>query len=197
MSKPKSEPKPFPKLERLLVDVDMNKTLLPYLKAVGFDVLFARDTKVNIKSDRALVAYARHYHRILICHDRHQKPQKHKLEVCKEIYQHGGRVIQVAGDPKQDPLTSLGKILANRYKWMNFFNGNDGIVTTYDNREMKTMKREELFYKIEQISTKIKSGFKLDIKPMISPKAPHKPAKRKPNPIPSQQLPLSSNEQTT
>ena len=63
----------LPKLERLLIDVDMKPALLSYLKVVGFDVAWAKDAKVNFRSDRALVAFARHYHRILVCHDKTQK----------------------------------------------------------------------------------------------------------------------------
>lgn len=133
----KATPASLPKLERLLIDVDIRATAPDYFRTVGFDVACASKSKVNVQSDRALVAFARHYHRILVCHDRHKRPQEHKLQGRTEIYEHGGQVIQIAGDPKQSELTSLGKVLANRDKWIAFFKENDGIVTVYDNQEMQ------------------------------------------------------------
>ena len=146
--------KSLPKLERLLIDVDMKPTLLPYLKVVGFDVAWARDARVNIHSDRALVAFARHYHRILVCHDRHRDKPKDKetrIQVCQEIYKNGGQVIEVSGSSSQHELTSLGKLLTHRTKWKEFFNNNDGIVVVYENRDIKTIPKKDLVQQVQGI----------------------------------------------
>jgi len=127
----------------------MKPTLIPYLKAVGFDVIWAKDANVNVRSDRALVAYARHYHRILLCHDKHVKPYEHKIQVCQEIYKKGGQVIQVAGNPSQEPLTSLGKILVHRKMWKEFFLEHDGIITVSDASHIKSIERKDLLHSVQ------------------------------------------------
>ncbi len=179
----------LPRLERLLIDVDVRATALDYFRAVGFDAQLATRTQANIQSDRSLVAFARKYHRILVCHDKHKRPERHKLEVRKEIYQYGGQVIQISGDCEESEITSLGKVLANRHKWLDFFKANDGIVTVYDNQEMKKENREALYFQIEHISRRGKGTFKLDASLSVAARAPRKPrAKPRPQTISSQQL---------
>jgi hypothetical protein len=130
----------------------MRGTLLTYLKAISFDVVWAKNAKVNVCSDRALVAFARHYHRILVCHDRHRDKRKDKetrVQISQEIYENGGQVIEVSGEPAQHELTSLGKILTHRKKWKEFFDNNDGIVIVYENRDMVTIPRAKLIRQIQ------------------------------------------------
>ena len=172
--------KSLPKLERLLIDTDMKGTLLTYLTAVCFDVAWAKDAKVNVCSDRALVAFARHYHRILVCHDRHRdkrKDRETRVQICQEIYDNGGQVIEVSGIPAQHELTSLGKILTHREKWKEFFDNNDGVVIVYENRDMKTIPRAKLIRQIQGI---------LDHPtiPAIPSKSPRKPSTKQKPPRP-------------
>ena len=89
----------------------MKATILPYLKAVGFDVKFANANIVNIHDDCALVKHARRYKRILVCHDRHRDKRRDRgirLRISQEIFNNGGCVIQVSGGSDQPILTSLG-----------------------------------------------------------------------------------------
>lgn len=165
----------LPKLERLLIDTDVKPTLLTYLKAVGFDVMWARNAKVNIRSDRALVAFARHYHRILICHDRHKDKSRDKetrVQISQEIYEDGGQVIEITGKPSQEVLTSLGKILTHRQKWKEFFESNDGIVVVYENRDPVTNPRKELMQRVQYM-------FNHESIPVVHLKAPRKESKQR------------------
>jgi len=146
----------------------MKPTLLPYFKAVGFDVAWAREAKVNIRSDRALVAFARHYHRILVCHDRHKDIKREiRFQICLEIYENGGQVIQVAGSPKQPELKSLGKILIHHENWCDFFKNNDGIVTVSDTNHIDIVPRKDLIHQAQGM-------FEHPSIPTLSPKAPRK-----------------------
>ena len=163
----------------------MKPALLSYLKVVGFDVAWAKDAKVNFRSDRALVAFARHYHRILVCHDKHRKPYEHKIQVCQEIYKRGGKVIQVAGSPAQEALTSLGKILVHRKAWKEFFKENDGIVTVSDASNIGTIQRKDLIKYVQGI-------FVHPSIPVVSPRSPRQiKTIRKAKPIPSGQQPFN------
>lgn len=162
-------------LERLLIDTDVKPTLIPYLGAVGFNVLWARNAKVNYRDDVALVKYARHYNRILVCHDRHRDSSKAKeirIRIYREIYERGGRVIEIAGTPSQDPLTSLGKILVHRHKWSTFFAENDGIVIVREASNMSAITRDKLIRTIQGVIDH-------PTIPPIPPKATRRTTKRK------------------
>lgn len=165
----------------------MKPTLIPYLEVVGFDVAWARRAKVNLRSDRALVAFARHYHRILVCHDRHRdkrKDRETRIQVSQEIYKNGGQVLEVSGSPQQPALTSLGKILTHRNKWKDFFEANDGIVVVYGNRDITTIPRDQLIQRVQ---------YPLDHPsiPVVPPKSPRRvKVVRKQKPTPSGQQPL-------
>lgn len=182
--------KSLPKLERLLIDADVKPTLLAYLKAVGFNMAWVREAKVNIHSDRALVAFARHYHRILVCHDRHKDMKKEtRIQICLEIYEKGGQVLQVAGSPGQPALTTLGKILIHREKWLDFFRYNDGIVTVSDASHIKPIPRADLIHQVQAM-------LEHPLIPVISPKAPRKKkARPRPKAVSAQQLPLEQSTQ--
>ena len=163
----------------------MKPALSSYLKVVGFDVAWAKDARVNFRSDRALVAFARHYHRILVCHDKHTRPHEHKIQVCQEIYEKGGQVIQVAGSPAQEALTSLGKILVHRKAWKEFFKENDGIVTVSDASHITPIKRKDLLHYVQ-------GTFDHPSIPVVSPRSPRQiKTIRKPKPIPPGQQPFN------
>jgi hypothetical protein len=145
------------------------------LRVVGFDVASAKDVKVGFRDDVKLVRYARHYKRILVCHDRHRdKPgdKETRIRIRQEIYNHGGQVIEVSGSPKQPELTSLGKILTHRAKWKEFFENNDGIVILYENRDIKAIPREALIQQVQGLLAH-------PTIPPIPPKSPQKPIKHR------------------
>jgi len=144
-----SQSQRLPRLGLLLVDADVNPLLLPYLRAVGFNVKFVHNVKVNVHDDPAIIRYARKHNRILICHDRY-KDRKTRIRVFQEIYEHGGQAIQVSSGSGQDPLTSLGKILLHRNEWVEFFKENDGIVLVHATG-MKRMPRSYLIRQLQRI----------------------------------------------
>ncbi len=178
----RQSPKPLPKLERLLIDTDMNPYLARYLSAVGFNVLFAARVNVNYRDDVEIIKWARSHDRIVVTHDRY-KDRATKIRVCQEIYENGGHVIQVSRGQYQAPLTSLGKILAHREDWVKFFQENDGMVLVHKTG-MTPMPRE---YLIRQIQSRLD----FPTLPRIAPKAPRTGrGGRRPKPISEEQLPL-------
>ena len=126
----------LPKLERLLLDTDVNVELEPLLEAVGFRTEFALRVEVDIRKDTAILRWARRHRRILVCHDKH-KDRETQLELFPEIYRNGGKVIRIGGGPGQDIYTSPGKILLHRQKWLKWFQTNDGIVTVHESMNKK------------------------------------------------------------
>lgn len=172
--------KSLPKLERLLIDADIKPTLLPYLRAVGFNIRRVRNAKVDISKDDEIVRYSRHYKRILVCHDRH-KDAASKVKVYLEIYNHGGQVIEITGSTAQSEFVSLGKLLLYHDKWVEFFKNNDGVARIYENQSKITyVKRDELIMAVQGIMPGM---------PVISSKSPkrHK-VKRKPKIVASEQI---------
>ena len=124
----------------------MNARLVPYLAAIGFDVVFAPRVDVNIRDDREVLKWARRRRRIMICHDKF-KDGPTRIKIFKEVYEHGGRVIQVSSKPDRHPLTSLGLILARRRDWLRFFEEEtDGMVLVH----MTGMKRMDRDYCLRQ-----------------------------------------------
>jgi hypothetical protein len=120
----------LPKLERLLLDGDINAELEPLLRAVGFRTESAYRIDANIRSDTALIRWARRNRYIFVCHDR-LRDRKTNQYVYPEIYHYGGKVIRIGGDSSQGPLTALGKIVLHREKWREFFAEHDGIVVVH------------------------------------------------------------------
>lgn len=124
-------PQRLPKLERLLLDTDVNAYVERYLTAVGFDVLFAARVDVDVRDDTAILKWARRHRRILVCHDKHRDGQT-RVKLFLEVYENGGRVIRIGGTPDQPPITSVGKILVRRADWSAFFKeNNDGMVLVH------------------------------------------------------------------
>ena len=153
---------PLPRLERLLIDTDVNPHLARYLRAVGFNVLFAAKVKVDYRDDIAIIKWARSHSRIVVTHDRY-RDRATKIRACQEIYENGGQVIQVSRGQSQTPLTSLGKILAHREDWVKFFQENDGMVLVHQTG-MTPMPRA---YLIRQIQSQLD----LPALPKIAPKS--------------------------
>ena len=119
MSTSNSLTPPLHKLERLLLDGDIDPELADYLRAVGFDVKVLR--------------LARKQGRILVCHDQHSDKET-RLRLYPELHNHGGKILQIGGDSSQMVLTALGKILVWRENWEPWFIGNDGKVVVYKDR---------------------------------------------------------------
>ena len=139
------------KLERLILDADVNPRIVQYLQALGFDVLFSPNvSSVDIHDDRKMVRWARWRNRILICHDRF-KDRQTRMRVFLEVFQNGGKVIRIAGAPQQPILTSLGKLLVHRDDWLKFFSENvDGIATVHMTG-MHTRTREDFYTTLQQM----------------------------------------------
>ena len=117
----------LPRLERLLLDADLDVDVEPYLDAVGFRTRFALHIDADERSDVALLRWARENDHILVCHDKF-RDRSTRLELFPELNSNGGRILRITGDSSQDVLTTVGKILVNREKWRKWFNGNDGVV---------------------------------------------------------------------
>ena len=117
----------LPRLERLLLDTDLDVDIQPYLEAVGFQPRFALHIEADERDDVALLRWARKNNHILVCHDKH-KDRSTRLELYPELNANGGHILRITGDSSQDVLTALGKILVNREKWRTWFKDNDGEV---------------------------------------------------------------------
>lgn len=160
----------------------MNPHLARYLGAVGFNVLFAAKVKVDYRDDIAIIKWARSHGRIVVTHDRY-KDRATKIRAYQEIYENGGRVIQVSRGQNQAPLTSLAKILAHREDWVKFFQENDGMVLVHQT-DMKPMPRA---YLIRQLQSQLN----FPTLPRIASKSPRtRKGGRKPKPISEGQPPL-------
>ena len=62
----------LPRLERLVLDNDVNRQVQDYLKAVGFDVTLITQADVDVRDDVAILSWARSEGRFLLCHDKHR-----------------------------------------------------------------------------------------------------------------------------
>jgi hypothetical protein len=89
------------------------------LNRVGFRAqsILALDIENN---DVEALKWARRNRCILVCHDQHKDTQT-RYAFHEEMYRRGGKVIRIGGEPGQDPLFALGKILAQRPAWQRHF----------------------------------------------------------------------------
>jgi len=139
-----------PQLERLLLDTDVNVYLEPLLQAVGFRTEFALRVSVNDRNDRQILMWARRHRYIYVCHDKF-KDKATRLELYPEIFNHGGKIIQIRGrdGPGQDIYKSLAKILLHREAWVAWFEQNQhGIVQV--STERMTGKTSHQLYTVVQ-----------------------------------------------
>ena len=107
----------------MLLDGDIDPELADYLKAVGFDVLFAPRDNPLIRNDVEVLRYARRRRRILVCHDQHRDTET-EMQLFPEIYHKGGRILRIAGDSSQSCVQALGKITVTYDEWSQWFNNN-------------------------------------------------------------------------
>lgn len=121
------------KLERLLLDGDIDPELAIYLRAVGFKVRFAPRGSSLIRDDVKVLRLARKQGRILVCHDQHSDKET-RLRLYPELHTHGGKILQIGGDSSQWVLTALGKVLVWREQWEPWFRQNDGKVVVYKDK---------------------------------------------------------------
>lgn len=180
----------LPRLERLVLDADVNARVLRYLSAIGFDVVLASGTGINVRDDTGIVRWARRNRRILVAHDR-WKDRKTKFKVFNEIHRNGGKAIQVRGGPQQHELSTVGKIIANRQKWLLFFKDNDGICEVSE-QGCKSRSRE---YIVRQIRGVLR-GFESQLPPKVTRRSRRRPISR-PSPIEQQRLPLDQSVSIT
>ncbi len=124
---------PLQKLERLLLDGDIDPELAIYLRAVGFEVTLAPRGSKLIRDDVKVLRLARKQGRILVCHDQHSDKET-RLRLYPELYSHGGKILQIGGDSSQLAVTALGKVLVWRENWEPWFRENDGKVVVYKDR---------------------------------------------------------------
>lgn len=124
---------PLHKLERLLLDGDIDPELADYLRAVGFEVRFAPRGSKLIRDDVKVLRLARKQGRILVCHDQHSDKET-RLRLYPELFSRGGKILQIGGDSSQTVLTALGKVIVWRENWEPWFRGNDGKVVVYKDR---------------------------------------------------------------
>ena len=166
-----------------MLDTDVSAEAGPYLTAIGFRVKFALHTGANVRSDTALLRWARRNRHIFVCHDKH-KDGTTRQELFPEIARNGGKALRIGGRPGQDPIVSAGKLLANRDKWLAFFAENDGIVTC-GSQGVEYYNRERLLKKVQTI---------MNIGPVAGGKVrkpkPTKPRPKRARPRPLEQLPL-------
>ena len=172
----------LPKLERLLLDTDLDVDVQPYLEAVGFETRFALNVEADERSDVALLRWARENNYILVCHDKH-KDRSTRLELFPELNTSGGHILRITGDSSQDVLTAVGKILVNREKWRPWFNDNDGLVILTKERVIYRP-AHELYMMVE------KHLVGSDHAERMRDRKPARPSKRPPPTTSPQQNPL-------
>ena len=130
----------LPRLERLLLDGDIDPELAEYLRAVGFDVKLApRDKPQVIGDDVEVLRYARQRKRIVVCHDKH-KDRETELRLFPEIYNNGGFILRISGDSSQSLMHALGKVTIRYDEWSEWFRDNPqgGRIVLSTNRCDKT-----------------------------------------------------------
>jgi len=144
---------------RILIDADVNVEVGHHLQALGLNVVFAHDIEADVTDDRALLRWARRHKRILVCHDRH-KDIRTKQFLMPEIYNHGGRILRIGGNPDQHPFLAVGKVLVHYVGWEQFFSASHGICTVHTD-SIKKQGPEELYEFVHK-------RMKLDIDPVAA-----------------------------
>ncbi len=113
-----------PKLERFLVDSDIDPELVLLLRKIGSRSTHATYHDKIPNDDTKYLIWARSHGYILVCHDKH-RDAKTRYSFYSEMYYRGGQVIRV-GQPGQNVLRLLGVILAQRHAWQKHFSNDSG-----------------------------------------------------------------------
>ncbi len=142
---------------------------------------FALRVDVDTTNDTAIVRWARDHDYMVVCHDKHRRRET-RMELFPEVYKNGGKILRIGGEPSQDPLVSVGRILVHLEEWRQFFQENDGIVVLRKDG-INYLRAEELYKKVQHLlDTERATGRKI-IKP--SREQPKRPRR-----VPSAQLRL-------
>lgn len=110
----------LPRLDRIVLDADVNILVKAYLEAVGFDVVLSIEEGINVRNDVAVLQWARDRDRVLVCHDKHRDGHT-RMRLFEEIHANGGKILRIGGRPDQSPITSTGMIMVHRQQWLSFF----------------------------------------------------------------------------
>lgn len=108
-----------PRLEKFLVDSDCDPGLVVLLRRLGFRARSILTLAIQ-NDDTTALRWCNKNGYILVCHDKHKDSQT-RYAFNSEMNHRGGRVIRVSGEPGQDALFALGKILAHRPTWQKYF----------------------------------------------------------------------------
>ena len=108
-----------PKLETFLVDSDCDPSLVELFRRLGFRSRSILTVRIP-NNDIAVLRWCIKYDYILVCHDKHKDTQT-RYAFNSVMYHKRGRVIRVSGQPGQDALFALGKILVHRPEWQKHF----------------------------------------------------------------------------
>ena len=159
------------------MDADLDVEIKGYLDAIGFQTRFALNVDADVRSDVALLRWARENEYILVSHDKY-KDASTRLELYPELNSNGGRILRITGDSSQDVLTAAGKIIVNREKWREWFKNNDGIVI---------LKAERVIYRpAEQLFRMVQKRYETDdlarrLRVRKPARSGNRPARKAPN----------------
>ncbi len=123
----------LPRLDRLLLDTDVNPLVGRYLQALQFDVTYALSEGIDIRDDVRILRHARSTSRVMVTHDRFRKTET-KVRLYRDLYEAGGCVIQLGGAAQGSPLEAVGRILIHRDDWLSFFHEHDGLMVLSKNK---------------------------------------------------------------
>ncbi len=112
------------KIERFLIDSDINPELVFLLRKIGSKSTHATWHQSIPNDDTEYLKWARNHNYILVCHDKH-RDAKTRYSFYSEMYYRGGQVIRV-GRPGQNILRLLGVIFAQRHNWQKYFEKDSG-----------------------------------------------------------------------
>ena len=113
-----------PSRERFLVDSDCDPELVHLLRRVGFRSKSVLGLTIP-NDDTECLKWARKHGYILVCHDKH-RDAKTRYAFYSEMYYRGGQLIRIGGQPGQSAHWALGKILAHRPEWQEYFRKDSG-----------------------------------------------------------------------
>lgn len=167
-----------PKLERFLVDSDIDPELVFLLRKIGSRSTHATWHDKIPNDDTKYLMWARNHGYILVCHDKHHDA-KTRYSFHSEMYYHGGQVIRV-GKPGQDTLRLLGVILAQRHEWQKHFSNDSGEAVAHPSgcqftnaTELLKRSRYKMRFPFEDPSIPLKTRTPIEQKSRPKRSSPH------------------------